>query len=382
MENLEGLRLVAFGDYYRGKKVLVTGHTGFKGSWLTQWLVDLGAEVAGFSVDLPSEPSHFQVLGLAKSIRDFRGDIRDPAALRRAMDEFQPEIVFHLAAQALVRESYEHPADTFHVNVVGTAHVLDAVRQTRSVRVSLVITSDKVYENHEWEYGYRENDRLGGKDPYSASKAATEIVFSSWFRSFFNQPGAARIASVRAGNVIGGGDWAKDRLVPDAVRAWSRNQELLVRNPKSTRPWQHVLEALGGYLWLAARLGMGDESRGALNGEAFNFGPNNEAHQTVETLIGEMKKTWSQAGWCLDPAGVGQMKEAMLLKVCCEKAQWRLGWNATLSFEEAVQMTASWYQAYYENSASSEALTSLQIRDYVKRAQMRKMIWADSIHKV
>ena len=361
-----------FANIFHGRRVLVTGHTGFKGSWLCQWLLDLGAEVAGYSIDLPSTPCNFEVLGLQRHLQDFRGDVRDAEALARAFGDFRPEIVFHLAAQALVRTSYDEPKLTFDTNLGGTVNVLEAVRTTPSVRSAVFITSDKCYENVEWDYGYREADRLGGKDPYSASKACAEIAISAYARSFLLSEGK-RIVSTRAGNVIGGGDWAKDRIVPDCVRAWVAGDVPLIRSPEATRPWQHVLEPLSGYLWLAAGLETGREG---LVGEAFNFGPRAEVNQPVATLIGEMRRTWDAGGWRGNPEGTTGKPEAGLLKLSCDRALARLGWQATMGFSETVTMTAAWYRAYYGHADDMSRFTMEQIRSYARLARERGMTWA------
>lgn len=360
-----------FGETYKGRRVLVTGHTGFKGSWLSHWLLDLGADVAGFSLYLPSSPCNFEVLGLERRLRHVVGDIRDVEAVRRVFDEFQPEIVFHLAAQAIVRTSYDEPKATFDTNVGGTVNVLEAVRAVESVKAAVFITSDKCYENVEWEYGYRESDRLGGKDPYSASKACAEIAISAYARSFINANGK-RLASTRAGNVIGGGDWARDRIVPDCVRAWAADSAPVVRSPMATRPWQHVLEPLSGYLWLGAGLLDGKDG---LAGEAFNFGPRADVNQPVSRLIDEMRSTWAGRNWNADPAGTGSKAEAGLLKLCCDKALQRLGWQAALDFPETVAMTAQWYKAFYEKNVDMVGLTSEQIRSYAHTAAERGAPW-------
>jgi len=366
-----------FANIYRGKRVFVTGHTGFKGSWLCQWLLDLGAEVAGYSIDLPSNPSHFEALGLGSLLKKHTlGDIRDLAKLQAAMQAFQPEFVFHLAAQPLVRLSYDDPKGTFDTNVGGTINVMEAIRATPSVRSAVMIATDKCYENFEWEFGYRENDRLGGKDPYSASKACAEIAFISYFKSFFHLAPHLKIASARAGNVIGGGDWAADRIVPDLTRAWSRGESAVVRSPKSTRPWQHVLEPLSGYLWLGAKLVSEPAPQSAVNGESFNFGPGHDANQSVERLIGEMQKTWTSGRFHVDSAGIGTKKEAGLLQLNCDKAYGRLKWEPTLSFEQSVQMTASWYRAYAENSGA-KLMTSAQIREYEQLAREKRVAWSE-----
>lgn len=365
-----------FANVYAGKKVLVTGHTGFKGSWMVEWLLDMGAQVAGYSVDIPSNPSLFEVLGQEKRIRHHFGDIRDLAKMERVFAEFQPDILFHMAAQPLVRLSYDEPRATFETNVMGTVNVLECVRKTPSIQAAVFIATDKCYENVEWEWGYRENDPLGGKDPYSASKAGAEIAFHSYYRSFFKDQKPVRMASVRAGNVIGGGDWAKDRIVPDCMRAWSRGEAPMIRNPQSTRPWQFVLEPLSGYLWLGARLFQGDEhAKAELNGESFNFGPHARITQPVATLIEEMQKTWSSCTWRKDPAGSGLMKEANLLKLNCDKAYNRLSWEASLGFEETVRMTTEWYKAYYNKEPGLPALTTRQIREYARLARERGQAW-------
>ncbi len=357
---------------YRGRRVLVTGHSGFKGSWLSHWLLDLGAEVAGYSLHMPSTPCNYEVLSLGSRIRHYSGDIRDLKAVSAAFEEFQPEIVFHLAAQAIVRTSYDEPKVTFDTNLGGTVNILEAVRTTQAVRTAVFITSDKCYENVEWDYGYRETDRLGGKDPYSASKACAEMAIRSYARSFLLKEGK-RIASTRAGNVIGGGDWAKDRIVPDCVRAWEKGSAPLIRSPKSTRPWQHVLEPLSGYLWLGAGLNAG---RDDLIGEAFNFGPKAEVNQSVAILIHEMKKTWDGVDWDSDPAGAASKPEAGLLKLCCDKVLHRLGWQAILSFDETVAMTAAWYREYYEGGGDLSTFTTKQIRTYTELARERGASWA------
>lgn len=363
-----------FQGVYAGKRVLVTGHTGFKGSWLSQWLIELGAKVAGFSIGIPSNPSHYEVLKLPELLKNYTGDIRDLGAFQRALDEFKPEIVFHLAAQAIVRLSFDDPKLTFDTNLGGTVNVMEALRKTPSIKTAVIITSDKCYENVEWEFGYRETDRLGGKDPYSASKACAEIAFSAYARSYFLTSGSTRVASARAGNVIGGGDWAKDRIIPDCVRAWANGQNPVIRNPRSTRPWQHVLEPLSGYLWLGARLIQTPEN---LIGESFNFGPPADVNQPVAELIEEMGKTWAASSWKHDLQTAGTQKhEAGLLKLSCDKALHRLQWQPTLVFPETVRMTAEWYKEFYETKKESSARTLTQIREYQALALKRGRLWA------
>jgi len=362
-----------FKGIYKNRRVLVTGHTGFKGSWLAEWLLNLGADVAGFSVDVPTKPSHFEETGLEKRLaRHFQGDITDYSEISKTVKEFDPEVVFHLAAQAIVNVGYENPRLTFQTNICGMVNVLDAI-QTSSVKAAVLITSDKCYENVEWEYGYRETDRLGGKDPYSASKACAEIAFSSMCRSFFNDENCPRIATARAGNVIGGGDWAPDRLVPDCVRAWSQKNKVVIRSPEATRPWQNVLEPVSGYLWLGARLW---ERQEGLHGESFNFGPGPESIHTVGQVIDEMTKTWPDCGWQLDGERAAG-REATLLSLSCDKTVHRLGWQATLGFEEAVEMTAQWYRDFCSGKCRTLALTRHQIESYEERGRERGRVWAE-----
>lgn len=363
-----------FDGAYQGKRVLITGHTGFKGAWLSQWLLSQGAQVAGYSVDIPTQPSLFEVLGLAQKLRHVQGDIRDATALKKCFDDFKPEIVFHLAAQALVRASYDNPVETFDVNVTGTLRVLECVRHSGSVQAAVMVTTDKCYENLEWEYGYRETDRLGGKDPYSASKGAAEIAISSYFRSFLNQPGAPWVASVRAGNVIGGGDWAVDRIVPDAARAWAVGKPLVIRSPESTRPWQHVLEPLSGYACLGARLLARGEQ---VNGQAFNFGPKRESNQTVAKLLDEMKKSWKEGVVQVDASQIAGKKEAGLLMLNTERATARLGWNAVLTFAETAKLTMDWYKQFYSGDVAGVAKLTLQQMEYFTReASVQGASWA------
>jgi CDP-glucose 4,6-dehydratase len=283
-----------FGDAYRGRKVLVTGHTGFKGSWLCAWLLELGADVIGYSLYLPSTPANFEVLNLRERLEDVQGDVRDIDHLRQVFQHHSPEIVFHLAAQAITRKSYDIPRETFFTNLGGTVNVLESLRASESVKAGVIITSDKCYQNVEWVWGYRENDRLGGDDPYSASKACAEIACHSYIKSFFSSRGFPLLSTARAGNVIGGGDWALDRIVPDMVRAFSSGQSLEIRSPGATRPWQHVLEPLSGYLWLGANL-LRENQQVAWG--AFNFGPSSEVNRSVAGLNQEFLKTWGPGEW-------------------------------------------------------------------------------------
>lgn len=361
-----------FSGVYKEKRVLVTGHTGFKGSWLSFWLTGLGANVAGFSLGRPTEPCNFDVLGLREKIRHYEGDIRDRGALEAAIREFAPDMIFHLAAQSLVRQSFADPVSTIETNVIGTMNVLECLREQDSARVGVIITSDKCYRNVEWIWGYRENDPLGGEDPYSASKAGAEIICHAYIKSFLQHKGA-RVATVRAGNVIGGGDWAPDRVVPDCVRAWSKGRPVVIRHPDATRPWQHVLEPLSGYLWLGARLWLDDER---VIGQAFNFGPSSSVKQSVLELIRTMADHWPGAAWEVVPEETGIRREAGLLKLSCDKALAILDWEACLSFVDTVRFTSQWYKTYYQDGANvMQGITEQQIHDYTKRALDAGLPW-------
>ncbi len=361
-----------FQGLYRRKRVLVTGHTGFKGSWLSAWLLDLGAEVAGFSIDVPTTPSNFTALDLTRKMKDYRGDVRCYDGLAAAVEEFQPEIVFHLAAQPLVRESYLNPVNTFMTNAIGTMNVLECIRQHDFIRAGVIVTSDKCYRNQEWTWGYRETDTLGGDDPYSGSKACAELIVHSYCHSFFNKTGAPRLATARAGNVIGGGDWAKDRIVPDCARAWMSGDEVVLRKPEATRPWQHVLEPLSGYLWLAAQLWQGDDR---VAGESFNFGPNAKLNCTVEDLVGALGERWPGAKWRVNRDD-SSMTEAGLLKLCCDKALDYLGWHAVLDIKTTVRLTSDCYRRFATGNADMYALTMKQIHVYIQLASDQELLWA------
>lgn len=348
---------------FKKKKVLVTGHTGFKGSWLSEWLITLGADLSGFSIDIPTRPSHFEQLELAKRMKDLRGDIRDFSQLKKTIQENKPEIIFHLAAQPLVRASYDQPLETFQANTMGTANLLEAVRLTPSVRAVVVVTTDKCYENVNKEEGYRESDPMGGHDPYSASKGAAEIVTSAYARSFFFQKDGTQICSARAGNVIGGGDWAEDRIVPDCMRAWGEKNPVVIRNPNSVRPWQHVLEPLGGYLWLGQRL---LERSEGVSGEGFNFGPGDDLDKTTSQLVQELEKSWTGRAHEIKPSQEKHKKEAHFLRLNCEKALERLHWSPKLNFAQTAQWTADWYKTYFENPKAAAELSRTQIHSYSK----------------
>lgn len=341
-----------------GRRVMVTGHTGFKGSWLAFLLNEIGAEVLGYALPAEQPVSHFTALDLAKSIHHVEADVRDAAKLAETMNEFQPEFVFHLAAQALVRPSYADPQVTFDTNVMGSVNLLDAVRQCNSVRSLVYITSDKCYENLEWVWGYRENDRLGGHDPYSASKAAAEIAFSAYACSFFSHRPELGAATARAGNVIGGGDWAVDRIVPDCIRAIGNGKSVKLRNPNATRPWQHVLEPLAGYLLLAGRL---REQPIAYAG-AWNFGPPSSEVRTVQEVAEYIVGRIGRGSVVAEP-DVVKHHEANLLQLNCDKANQLLGWQPRWNMEQTLAATADWYKSVMDG-ADASVVTRQQLHNY------------------
>ena len=359
--------MIQFRDIYRNKRVLVTGHTGFKGSWLTLWLHEMGATIAGLSLDPEDTLNHWDMLDLA--IDDLRVDIRDFAAVQSKIESFRPEIVFHLAAQPLVHYSYQHPLDNWSTNIMGTANILESCRKVDSVKAVIAITTDKVYENKEWPWGYRENDRLGGHDPYSASKAACEILIDSYRKSFFMTKGAPLIASARAGNVIGGGDWSSDRLIPDIVKSVTKNEKVHIRSPQSTRPWQHVLECLLGYLLLGEKLLKGNDRFA----EAWNFGPDTDDNCTVETILNHMRTYWPELDWLQEPNA--QPHETTLLYLDHAKARTYLDWHPVWHLEKALQITAQWYRAAHEKNL---ALSREQLSDYIKDGYLAGVTWIDS----
>ncbi len=341
-----------------GKRVFITGHTGFKGSWLAFILKEIGAEVMGYALPPETSPNHFDLLKLSSRIQHVSGDIRDAEALNAAMQSYKPEFVFHLAAQALVKKSYDDPVLTIGSNVLGSAHLLEAVRQSSSVRSLVYITSDKCYENVEWVWGYRENDRLGGHDPYSASKAAAELIFSAYARSYFQHRPELGAATTRAGNVIGGGDWSLNRIIPDCVRAIEKNNPIILRNPAATRPWQHVLEPLSGYLLLAAKL---HEQPSIFSG-AWNFGPSSQEVRTVHEVANKMVSYFRQGRVEVETSG-HHPHEAQLLQLSCDKAHQQLGWQPRWRVEQTLEATASWYQ-HVLAGGNVEAITREQIYTY------------------
>ena len=356
---------------FKNARVVVTGHTGFKGSWLTAWLKELDSKVMGISLNPNTSPSHFRVSSIGKNIKDIRIDVREKKKLEKKIINFKPNFIFHLAAQAIVGDSYKDPSLTWETNVFGTLNILESARKLKNNCIIVIITSDKCYLNREIHYGYKETDTLGGKDPYSGSKASAEILIQSHINSFFKNNNKIRIATARAGNVIGGGDWAKNRIVPDCVRSWSKNKKAILRNPKSTRPWQHVLEAVGGYLCLAVNLSKNKK----IHGESFNFGPNLTREYSVLKLVKTMSKYWKDVSWSSNKK---QKKffESELLRLNCNKAKKLLQWNSILNFEELMAMVTEWYKNYYTNKKNSSSMTLKQIQNYQKLAIRRGLNWA------
>jgi CDP-glucose 4,6-dehydratase len=366
----------SFCGVFEGLRVLVTGHTGFKGSWLSIWLRELGAEVVGYSLEPPTKPSNFEATGLPGLVTDVRADVRDLETLSSVLSETRPQVVFHLAAQTLVLEGYRQPAETFHVNSHGTVNVLEAIRHAECVEAAIFVTTDKVYENQDFVWGYRETDTLGGHDPYSASKAMAELAVASFRSSFAPDGSLPPVATVRAGNVIGGGDWSDNRLVPDCMRALMAGSEITLRNPTHVRPWQHVVEPLAGYLWLAHLL-LRD---GAAYADAWNFGPAGLEMVTTERVVTEAIRLWGDGRYSV---GEGQAeKETTLLNLNWEKAARRLDWRPVYSWQEALTTTVDWFRAYHKATgegrkpADMYELCASQIRAYTSRARSAGVPWA------
>ena len=363
-------KIKMFNDIYKNKRVLITGHTGFKGSWLACWLKKLGAEVCGYALDPPTNPNHFNLL--RPEMRSEIGDIRDITRLKSVFAEFKPEIVFHLAAQPLVRLSYSEPIETFETNIMGTINVFEACRSCSSVKAIVNITSDKCYENKEQAHGYRESDPMGGYDPYSASKGCAELITNSYRNSFFNNEKYGKehgilLASCRAGNVIAGGDWAEDRLIPDIMKAVNENKIVDIRNPHATRPWQHVLEPLSGYLYLGQKLLKGKKEFA----EGWNFGPGDHESITVGTLVENIKKYWPKINYKF--ANIkGALHEASLLKLDCSKASTKLKWNEIWCAEKTFEKTVKWYKDYYETGRLN---TEEDLSSYIQDAEKKKLEW-------
>lgn len=378
----------SFGGVYRDKRILVTGHTGFKGSWLCEWLLALGAEVTGVSLPPPTQPALFDQLGLAGRVDHHDADVRDLPAMVRLVQRARPNFVFHLAAQPLVRRSYQQPVETYATNIMGTVNLLEAVRLAVAPCIVVAVTTDKCYENREWLHGYREDDPMGGYDPYSSSKGAAELVISAYRCSFFAKPGGVvRLASARAGNVIGGGDWALDRIVPDCIRSLQRGERIPVRNKIAMRPWQHVLEPLSGYLWLGACLasprltpghasvsGQQAETLGAQLASAFNFGPALDSNRTVAELVQEILRHWP-GEWmdCSDPQAV---HEAGRLNLATDKAFHLLGWHPVWPFAATVAETIVWYREAHGRPGAVAAQTQAQLAAYESAARAQQLPWA------
>ena len=358
---------------FKSSRVIITGHTGFKGSWLTAWLKQLGANIMGISLDLPTNPSHFKVSNIGKNIKDVRLDIRDRKKLENKIINFKPKFIFHLAAQSLVAKSYMAPSLTWQTNVIGTLNILEILRKLKNSCNAVIITSDKCYFNKEVHYGYKETDVLGGKDPYSGSKASAEILVKSYIDSFFLKSNKnIRIATARAGNVIGGGDWANYRIIPDCVRSWSKNKKAKLRNPNATRPWQHVLEAVGGYLCLAINLNANQN----IHSESFNFGPDLQKENSVLELVKEISSHWEDVSWKKESLSRGKFYESSLLRLNCNKARKILKWKCILKFEETTKLVASWYRSFYSSSKNANYTTNQQIRNYQSLAVKRGLKWA------
>jgi CDP-glucose 4,6-dehydratase len=353
-----------FGGIYKNKVCLVTGHTGFKGSWLAYWLTIMGAKVIGYSLKPNTVLSHFEAL--ENKYTSVIGDIRNLDNLNDVFKLYKPEIVFHLAAQAIVRYSYDNPIETYHTNVLGTLYVFEAARKCDSVKAIVNITSDKCYENKEWIWGYREDDPMGGHDPYSSSKGCSELISASYQKSYFNN-GNKLLASARAGNVIGGGDWAVDRLIPDIVRAASKKENVFIRSPYATRPWQHVLEPLSGYLQLGWQLLEGKKEFAA----GWNFGPSIDSNLTVENVLKEAKKYWPRINYTVN-TDEANLHEANLLMLDCSKANKLLKWKPVWGVQETFERSISWYKSYYENKHIN---TEQDLIDFIKSAKNKNLIW-------
>jgi len=364
-----------FKQVFKNKKVLITGNTGFKGSWLSTWLIELGANVYGISNDVPTNPSMFNELKLEKTMTHFNADIRNYKTIREIILDIKPDFLFHMAAQPIVVTSYKDPIDTISTNVMGTANIMEVLRETNIKCTAIIITSDKCYDNVEWVWGYKENDVLGGQDIYSGSKGAAELIFKSYYHSFFKntKKSNVRLASVRAGNVIGGGDWADHRIVPDCIRAWIDGESVEIRSPKATRPWQHVLEPLSGYLTIAQNLYNNID----YNGESFNFGPNAEYNNTVKELLEDLSKNWKlkQKPSFLSKE-TSDFHEAGLLKLNCDKALFHLKWIPTLDYKKLIEFTSNWYYNFYYTKTDMFEFTKNQIKEYEKIAKKNNIEWA------
>jgi len=363
-----------FNNIYEGKKVLVTGHTGFKGGWLCLWLKILGAKVYGISNEIYAEPSLFGVSKIESQVESYLADIRDLEKMKEIIGSIKPDFIFHLAAQPIVKKAFEEPVDTFTTNIIGTANILETLRLSEFPCVVVMITSDKCYDNVEWVWGYKETDHLGGKDPYSASKGAAELIIKTYYHSYFKNYGRIKMSSVRAGNVIGGGDWADARIVPDCFRAWAKDNKVVIRSPDATRPWQHVLEPLSGYLRTGQLLFT--PHKASINGQSYNFGPPTDQNYTVLDLLKELAKTWDDKTDILhlEPSN---FPESGLLKLNIDKALFDMQWTPTLNFKETAAFTCEWYKHYYrEKQADMLVFTEEQIKAYINVAKQKGLQWA------
>jgi len=349
-------------NFWKDKRVFITGHTGFKGSWLSLWLHHLGAEVIGYALEPPTAPNLFDLCNLSEIIKSIKGDVRNFDFLKNSLAANNPDIVFHMAAQSLVRQSYYDPIETYSTNVMGTVNLLEAIRQIEVVRAVVNVTSDKCYENREWMWGYRENEAMGGYDPYSSSKGCSELITAAYRQSYFKTNKTA-VASVRAGNVIGGGDWGKDRLIPDCIRSLAANKEILIRNPQAIRPWQYVFEPLRGYLLLAEKL----YQNGNHYAQAWNFGPSEDNAVLVYEVVQLMLKYWGGGSWKdMSNSESKLLHEAHYLKLDCSKARAELGWKSIVNIEESIKWTCEWYREYYNNKTPMRDFSLGQLNRYLK----------------
>ncbi len=365
-----------FGNIYKNKKVLITGHTGFKGTWLTTWLLNLGANVVGISKDIPTQPSMFEELKLEDKIKHYEADVRDLPQIIEIISNEKPDFLFHLAAQPIVSTSYINPIETISSNVMGTANILEALKTSNHNCTAIIITSDKAYDNVEQVWGYKEDDKMGGKDIYSGSKGAAELIIKSYYHSFFkNEVSNIKLAIGRAGNVIGGGDWAKDRIVVDCMEAWSENKSVEIRSPEATRPWQHVLEPLSGYLDLGKALFKNDK----LQGESFNFGPRAEQNHTVKQLLEDLSVYWNfdDVNKAFTVTGNIPFHEAGLLKLNCDKALFYLKWQANLEYKDTIKFTSEWYYDFYNSNKNILEKTIAQICEYENMAKNKVLKWTE-----
>lgn len=364
-----------FNNIYNDKKVLVTGHTGFKGGWLCLWLKLLGAKVYGISNEVYKDPSLFGIADIESQMESYIADIRDLEEMKKIIGEIEPDFVFHLAAQPIVKLAFEQPIDTFTTNIIGTANILEVLRLINKPCIAVMITSDKCYDNVEWVWGYKETDHLGGKDPYSASKGAAELMIKTYFHSYFKKDEKIKIASVRAGNVIGGGDWAANRIVPDCFRAWAQDEKVLIRSPYATRPWQHVLEPLSGYLRTGQFLA--DPEKDSINGEAYNFGPPTDQNYTVLDLLKKLAENWDEDNTDILNIEPSNFPESGLLKLNIDKALFDMQWVPTLNFNETAVFTADWYKEFYQQHNDNMLdFTLKQINEYTEVAKRKNIVWS------